>query len=497
MAAADAEHAHAEKAKTIWFDRFGHTCPVELLAGVPVELLVGPPSERFLAQLTVLRGASGPARNTMVDVLLAEAPERASPPDELTAGQREALALLLYTLRNAGRLYKHPTRSHGEDEWAKLLYARFGSPAIDGLLTIAEPAAILGVDHGWLPAVSQLVRAGAFSEAQRERLRGIARAAFLSPHWDGATAPLLALLHAGPPLDLADRLLAIATAPDQGEDDPHGYARIWAADTLVAMAEAPTFDAEVTSLASEALAARDWARFARLIRIAAERGSPPAVALAERAVDAYDGDLAAFDAMLTAGHVLVKRGHIDEAWLAARLRDPEAPLFSLAAALVPRPAPPALVTALFAALDSPARDHTSAAEAAEALIRHKALEPTDPRVLPLIDRAPEPARAGLVEMLLLREVPVASYRRHLVDLLLSTDATLAADIAESAYLEDSPDIREVFEEVLLRGPSARVKETIEITLGKEGEAARYWQDGVDEEEDGEVDAAAEDGEAAD
>lgn len=167
------EHAAAERAKDLWFRRFGEASPIDPLAGVPVELLEGPPSEALLARLGVLRGTS------------AEAAGRCWPPRSRRPS-REALVLLLYSLRSVGPAHERAglegfsdvhfvvQLASGLSVWVGALLRRFGAPAFDGILAMAAREARAGSEGGLLDALLSPARKGAFDEAQRERLRDLA-----------------------------------------------------------------------------------------------------------------------------------------------------------------------------------------------------------------------------------------------------------------------------------------------------------------------------------
>jgi hypothetical protein len=490
-AAAHTEHEVVERAKALWFERFGAECPVEPLAGVAVELLAEAPSERFFACLTVLRGASDEARNAMIDALLAGAPERETPPEGLSAAQREGLALVLFALRHRGWLYKHPTLKIFEDEWASMLLGRFGAPAFTGLATIAEHAAVAGAPHGWLGALASAARNGKLSEPQKDRLREIARAALGSKAWDNATTPLDTLAVVGAPPDLEERLWSIATLPAErdGELDRGAfYAARSAVSALIAMRDAPGLEARVARAAEQARAARDWALFDRLMPFGDRHGAAAVLDVAARAMVEHDGDPEAFAPVYHGAWRLEKAGRIDGAWLLEQLRQPESPVFSLAAQLVRTATPEPAHAALRDTLESSARAGAAAAEAAMKLLALDGLALDDGRLDGILERAPAPARAALAAMLLDCGAPLAAYQRHVVELLLAPDEKPAGDVMESLYSKRPEGMDELFEELLPRVTARNVRRTMEHYLGAPSQAASYWADrDEDDPEHGEAD----------
>jgi len=477
----------ADRAKEIWFERFGGECPVDPLAGVQVALLSAPPSEQLLDRLNVLRRASDEAHGAMLEVLLAEAPE--DPAGGLSAQQREALALLLFSLREMNLLHKRPDLPRSEDAWAELLFRRFGPPALEGLATIAERAALVGVDHGWLAALASLARKGVLPADFVARLRAIARDALLSPAWEGATAPLIVLSNVGPPPDLLDRLWEIVMDRDERRGSArwrYPYSIRWAADSLVAMKDAPALDARLAAEGPEALRARSYVALDRIVDIGCRRGLPEIFALAARCLAAVDEDPESAETAARCAYALVAGKRLEEAWKLDALGRPESLQFQIASYLVRQDRSPAVIGALEQALTSPARGGAAAAEAADALVWMKVLGIDDPRLDAILERAPERARASLGGGLLLIGAPLAPLRRHYAGMLRSADDSTAERAFEDLYVKQPEGIWELLAEVLAEGPNPAIRESIEYRLGKPSEAELYWRDpGDDEEEDDE------------
>ncbi|MDI3288851.1 HEAT repeat domain-containing protein [Polyangium sp. 15x6] len=490
QAAGLSEHVFVERAKAIWFKRFGSELSASPLAGVPVSLLDGPPSERFFACLTVLRGASEEARFVMVDALLADAPEGSAPPAQLSPSQRESLALLLFTLRTSGRLYKHPTLGNlAEADWAKLLLRRFGALAFDGLASLAEPAALAGVTRGWLDALTSAAREGMLDPGQRERLRSIACAALASPLWDNAPAPLLALSVVGAPEDCMERVWSILTTSEDATDPRSEGARSnadasrWASIVLREVPETPGFGARIAAAAGEAFQQRRFDLFDRLMYLGSERKAPEVLDVARAALSGHDGDPEAYGPVYRAAHVLVQANLLEDAWILSALAQPEAPLFAVAARLVRKASPAPMIEALTRALASTGRGGAAAAEAAQVLVWQKVLAGDDARLSGILERAPDYERAALCAALIDEEVPLASYRHHVASCLLSPDPRATRELHDPLWLRHPEGMEALFEELL---PRVQVEDTRDFMLHllrAPNEAAKYWVDGGEDEED--------------
>ena len=484
--AAGPGHHAEERARALWFERFGEACPVDPLAGVPAGLLPAEAGERLLSRLTVLRGPSDEARGAMLEALLAEAPDP------------EALALLLFGVRDVVSTRPRPGLPRSEEPWAELLIERFGAPAFEGLAALAARGARAGVDHEWLGALASLARKGALAPAWHARLRDIAREALGSPAWDGASSPLVTLACVGAPPDLLDRLWAIAvTPPADDEAGQHLHAARWAADALAGMADAPELDARIAAEGARALEARAYPEVERIAALGCQRGTPAAFDLGARCLAAVDDDPAAEGAALRCAYALDEAKRLDEAWRVNAVARPESPLFAIATHVLRKPASPAVLAALEGALESPARGGAAAAEAAVSLLRLRAIGVDDPRLDGLLARAPARARADLADALLLNDAPLPPLRRHLLELLVGADAKAAAVACEGLLTKEPEGTRELFQAALAPGaraaagspggapgaPHPSIRDLIEHYLGEPGEVELYWRDGGDEEED--------------
>jgi hypothetical protein len=478
-AAAGPDHTTAERAKVLWFERFGAECPTAPLAGVPAELLLEPPSEAFFARLSVLRGSSTEAAGALLAVLLAEAPSAPAP------AERESLALLLFSLRLFSNTHRRPGLPSGEEAWAARLIERFGEPAKDGLFTLAERGALAGSDQGWIRPLTSLAQSGVIAGADRDRLRDLAARALQAPGWSDATGPLVALVAVGAPPELCDRLWSIAMRPP-ADDVPEGnfaFARHWAVDALCAMKDAPALDERIALSAEDALRDRAYEELEQRVTLGCRRRLPAVFEIVERCLAGLDEDPALFDVASSGTYWMKEAGRIDEDWAVDALGRPEERRFEIAASLCYAWPSPAVVDALSRALASPDRAGSAAAEAASALVVMKSLGALDPRLDGILERAPLQPRASLLDVLLLRAAPLAPFRRHAVDLLVSADAKAAEDVFEALFSNKPEGTMELFEAVLELEPLPSIREAIKEYLGKPSEMELYWQDAGDEDEE--------------
>lgn len=489
-------HHTSEKAKALWFKRFGEACPAPELAGVDEAILAGPPSARFLSRLGVLRGSSDEATAAMLKALLAEAPgsddEGAAPP-ALTPDDRETLALLLFSVRCY--VPRHEGAPSTPREWTKLLLKRFGDPAFEGLARLAALGAHVGVDTAWMGALSDAARDGTLSAHQRERLRDVAAEVVRSPGWSGAASPLLALLHTETPRDLVDRVWTIATSQELEDASPNKLYRFgthWAQEILAKLGVAPELDARIAEEGAEALKARAYDRLIRIVIVGCRRRLPSAIELGVRCIEDLDHDPEARHAAFQCGYALEGTDGLTDERLVAWLRRPDATRFVVATRLVRRRKSPAAIEALEAALASTAQGGVAAAEAAEALVVMKGLEVEDPRLDAILDQAPVRERASLAGLLVRSNATLAGLRRHIIEVLLSGSDRPAAEVLDDLFTNTPEGTKEMLELMLDSPLEESVRESIEEFLERPTEAERYFQDKWDDEDLGEDDVDEDD-----
>lgn len=483
VAAGHSNDMIVERAKKTWFERFGSECPAGPLAGVPVQLLNEAPSERMMACLTVLRGASKEARMAMIDVLLQDAPEQESPPETLDSVQREALALLLFTLRTRGNIYDHPTLGKlSMKDWAKLLVRRFGAPAFDVMAEFATEGVRVGVQFGWLSALADVARDKLLDETQIERLREIARIALDTPHPESESAAAALLQQVGAPRDLGERLLDIVTGKRHARKPTDCFAAQMAAGALAEMADHEELDERITQALEAAWHARQWEICDRLMSLACTKRIPAAMDVAMRVVDSYDGDVAGDGAVYRAFDALVRAGRIDDHRVLSILERPDDPLFATAASSASYKRDARVEGPLIRALESPAGNGAAAARAAQALYRMGAISSDDERLERILAAAPEYERAELCDVLLFANVPLERIQQHIESCLLSSEERVSYFMADSLWLRRPDGIDELFEAILPKVTVAETRALIQHDLRVPNEAASYWRDEDEEEE---------------
>lgn len=492
-AAGDPGYYAAERARELWFKRFESACPVDALAGVNVDLLKAnpgdpvSPSERFFSRLLVLRGSSDEARAAMLEVLLAEAPSgEGEPPADLTPEQRETLALALFCVSDTRTAPRGPSLPASDDAWTELFMRRFGDAAFEGILALARREGCAGVDHGWLGGLASFGRTRPLTAAQKDRLRDVAVEALTSPAWDGTTAPLRALSSVGAPAGLIDRLWSITM--DSPEDDPRPrvtylYAQHLASTVLAAMKDVPHLDERIAVEGAEARRTRSLKRFGRMMRLGCQRKLEAAYALSMAFLEKdVDEDMDAYEAASTCAYALDEAGRISVEWLLAALERPEEPVFAVVADVVRRHRSPAVFEALERVLESPVRRGASAATAAASLVAMDVMLPDDPRIPGIVERAPLEPRSGLVGMVVCVGGSFGSLRGHVVELLSCADSDAARTVFEDLYGKQPEGTLEVCEEALARGAHPSIRGGLERLLDKPNEAALYWRDPGDEED---------------
>jgi hypothetical protein len=491
-AAARPRHALAERAKALWFARFGEACPVGPLDGVPVSLLRGPPSERLLACVTVLRGASREACSAMLEALLAEAPPGGAPPAELTDAQREALALWIFAARDIPYSTARPSIP---SSLVELLAERFGPAAFWGISILAERDARAGLPLEWFGNLPKLLETLGLGDAERERVRELARLGLASPAWEGTLEPISALRIAGRTAETVDLLLPLITAPEaDATGSPYFSAGYVAMQVLGHPGEVPGLDERLLAATRAARDARAWGAFGRLGHAGCRRGVPGVVRLVMEVGDALDAEPEALRGVSYAAGAM--RDRIDErwvltrgdpAWVLAHLRRPASRAFEVAVDLVSEPPELAVLEALRDALDTDACGGVSAAEAAAELLRLKAIGAEERRLDGILERAPVDHRVMLLATLLQLEAPIATLRRHLLPLLVSCEYEEVSTIFWTLWRRDPPGKKELYEDAAPRASCASVRRELECELGEPREDETYWQSGEEDEEEADED----------
>jgi hypothetical protein len=472
----------AERAKAVWFTRFGEACPVSPLDGVPVSLLAGAPSERFVAAVTVLRGASEPARNAMLDAMLAEAPEGGAALEALTPAQREALALWIYAARDLrGRSDGTGVPSRAAD----LLVERFGASSFPGLALLAERDARAGSAFEWLNVLSDLHKKLPLGEVEREQMREIGRLALRHTHPEQAVIAVSLLHAAGLVPDTIALLIALVRSKDTEDEGSAGWRCAFSAHQVLGLpGDLPGLDEALARAAAEARQAQAWGAFSFLVAAACRRGSPAVMAMAREIFDDPESTLPALRAARSA--LERRKESVDLAWLLTHLRRPGSLAFSMIANLARESTALEVLDALRVAMESDAREGAAAAEATEQLLRMKAIGAEDRRLDGILERAPITERVDLLGTLLFVEAPLAPFRRHFLHVLSSQSKDTLLSLLWTFDVRKPKGMIELFQDVLPRVTDPDVRHELEFELGEPSERETYWQTGdedLDEDDD--------------
>jgi len=466
-----------EYAHEIWLKRFRETPCLE--PELAIELELGVASQSLGPRLTVLRSNNKVARLTMVKALLAAAPER------------EALALLLYALRdhNLWICVRELGLPQSCAAWAQALCTGFGEPAFDGLMALAERQTTAGVQNGWLGALAALPKLGLLGEPQLDALRSLAERVLMSAMPGNCCSDAIVALRAvGVPDSCFDRLWTIAlqsaTKGSAGSYNGH-YAAYVATDALGQAVPHPELDARVVSEFSASIERRDFESAEGLIGIGLLRqNAVELLALTERALELCAGELA-----LRSNTAALKLATRCVEFLQARdalagrllswLGQPEHPLFTAALNQVKMGCDWA-VPALVAALESTAGSGAVAARAAERLLSLEAIDVRDERLDAVLAHAPLRDGVELAASMLYFSADIGRVSRTIIEAICSCDE----DIAEPAVnaLAGNRERQNIWREALQRGVHASIKEYALKQAGMRSEVEQYWQDENEEEE---------------
>lgn len=463
-AAADGAPYIAERARQHWLTGRGEPVPLDELAGLAVGLHDGPPTEKLCSRLIVLRGRSREAQDTMVEVLLSEAPDP------------EALALLVFALADDSvQGYRRPGLPKGRREWGKELLARFGVPGVQGLCALAARYPV--GRFGWLSAISDLLHDDVLPPAALPLLHAAAVRRLAEGVGDGEFDALAILRETvgpcGAPPEVFERVWQIATDPAAVD-----HVRRAAANVLAVWGGDAQLDSAVMTGMEAALAERDWSRFSRLAAIGLPRKIDAALALAERVLREHADEASEeslIDALSTCAEGAHAAGLLEEAWLLSALARPASAGFRVAVRRLKRETTPAVRKALRRAFTKTAGDSAAAVDAAIVLLRLDAISVRHPRLAGLCVRAPLPARGELIADLIHEKAPLSYLWGPLAELLTSADVPESVRISVS--LLPWRRCRAQVLEILPRVTDEKVRSTIALYLKLPPDSEIYWQDG--------------------
>lgn len=430
-ACADLAFPVAQAARAMWDERSLGPCPVAaepLVAHADVirQMLGEQPSDRLRSQLVVLAGASVAERQAQLKQLL----------DEREDG--EARVLFLFLLAEDRLLCDQ--RSFGlldaRQALCVQLCRRFGQGVLDmlGVLIARYPGEGCG---GWLELTRRLLRANLFCGAEFAGLRQVL--AGLVAEREDATflGPALKLLdRIGAPESLRERLFMLCMQ----RDDLFCRASV----VYGGLDSCPQLQAQLLVALDEALERRDYERFVRLTEIGQWYMAGAQRTWAVERVRAWQpilhaqrtsrepaswredpGAAAAFEPFV---YRLSVDGDELRGWVSAALACPDSAAFPVALRVVrgERKSDEDLGS-LLAALRSPARDGSAAAEAAIVLVADDHVRPGDVRVMRAAHQAPPAQRGRLVRLLLERGVGADRLRPVLLAILTTDDPREATD----------------------------------------------------------------------
>lgn len=475
-AASDGAPHVAAWARSRFEDCFGVACPVQPLDGIATELLSKPPSEKFFTRLAVLRTPSEEARQTMLEVLLGEAPDP------------EALVLILFALADDTLLHKRLRPKLPKDRKALTarLYRRFGLPAVHALCLLADKYP--GPDgNGGLFELRELAETVRLAKPDVVPLRELALRRLQIETFAARQGAFMLLTEIGAPAELYPQLFDwVLTGAD---------AWIFAADVL---AKVPKDRARLAALADHLEAAFQAGDGARLTRLSCtipkrplalllstmERLVSQWIALPVPAANASDAERKRYaspemqSGILALAQRLRAVGKLSPEWIKDSLDTPASRAFLLAVNLVEAAElDDATLAPMLRALDSDAHGGAAALEAAVNLLRHgKGVSAEDPRLLRLAQTAHGDWRGRIMFMLLYAGAPMESLRSAIVESLCSDDREEAESMGDTIERFVKPFGVEALAELLPQVRMPQVAALLTAALAEQQDPRAYWQE---------------------
>jgi hypothetical protein len=404
----------------------------------------------------------------MLAALLAAAPDRG------------ALALIAFALGSDDVLREAPSSlglPSPAEAWVPLLVERFGAPAFDALLWMAErfPRG----PSPWLKGLASLLEGGKVPPEARARIRDFAVRRLSSPTWEGESEPLDLLVHLELPPELVGRLweIAFSVVPARFR-----WAQYRAGELLGRLTGSAELASRLVPALDESLAQGDLHRARALVSLGFRTQVPEVRDLALRVLD-LDGRQADVDDLFGIAYWIRDAGALPPTFIPERLARTGSPWFAVAARLLLRERSDvaSYQGVLESALASSDLDGATAVAAAIDLLRAKLLQPQDPRVAAVLDLAAAPARSDLLRELAHRKVPVACHRAHLVEQLRSSEDEQATDLVTALWVWKCEGWEDLLREVYPSVTGAECREAIERVLRLPAPVETYWE--VSGEED--------------
>ena len=475
-AASDGAPHVAERARSLLEECFGVACPVQPLDGIATDLLEMPPSESFLPRLEVLRNPSEEVRQTMLEALLNEAPDR------------EALALILYALADDGLLLKRHRPKLPKDRRAlhAQLYRRFGPPALHALCLLADRYPEPNGSGGLLDLL-YLVQTVRLPKRDAALLRALALRRLQIETFEARQSALMLLTRIGVPDELYPQLLHWV--------QNNAEAWIFAADVL---ASAPRNRARAEALAGHLLAAFQAGNGELLIRLScaiSKRPSPRLLSVAERlisewialpepAADSPDAERSRYagaamkTAMLELSRRLRATGKLTLEWIKESLGSPASRAFLIAVNLVQTDEyDEEVLDAMRKALDSDAQGGVAALEAAVNLLSHgKGISADDPRFLRLAKSARGEWRGRMLFMMLAAGASIEPLRSTIAESLCAADREEAESMDSVVEHYAKPFGLAELAALLPKVRAPQLATIINAVLDAKKDPRAYWQD---------------------
>lgn len=449
----------------------GQPLAVDPLAAIPKQLLAGPPSDRLVQRAAWLHQPGDRTRKRLVEMLLAEAPDR------------EALALLTIVLADDELLAQSFGGYAVMARWqlCTRIIESFGELAVDALVWLAERYPGAEGDRPILSFLQERVRAGQLARGGSPVLRELALRCLDHPSGEMRADALGLLAGLGLSPELCDRVTRWIADGDEAWES-----------VAYSVRDDAALAARLAPLAQHAFEAQDLARCERLLRAAAHHPNPDFLAWVEQRSNEYVGlapvpSAPAFQWPLEPAALALARACVDllsgqkrlsDVWMEAALARPEHLSFQIAAreCIESLPKEPQLAL-LRTALDSPARSGEAAAEAAGVLAHHGRLQPSDSRVGTIFARVHGEPRRDLLFYLLEQQTDVRPLRAPLRTLLLSEDLDDAYFVIDHLLRgRERHGVNELLRETLPAIRTGLMRTFIEKHLRLPGEVQRFWQD---------------------
>jgi hypothetical protein len=455
----------------------GESWPLDPLAALPHPLLTSPPSERLRQRSLQLFTEDDGVRQQLVETLLAEAPDR------------EALALFMRILVDDPLLEGLEGFDASAARWrlCDRLMDAFGPVALDAILGLVERYPGLSRERCFLGFLCNKAEAGVFPSSGPGSLKDLALRQLDDPKVLDPSWALHLLAQLGLPVERYDRVFAWIA---------EGGPCWWAAVQAAREQNDPALLGRLAIAAKTAFEAQDFARCDRFLCVLKKHEDPAFLSWVEQIAQEYVRsaaeareadpsaaswplDPAAYEVVRSCALILLNQGRLPAGWRDAALARPEHRCFQLATMGLVETAglSESQLAALRPVLASPARDGCAAAEAAAVLLHQGQIDPSEPHLLAIVERAHGVARLEALMELLKRYTTARPLRGPLRALLTSEDPDDQDFVNDHLLMgSDLADLDELLCETLPEVRAAPLRDLIEQHLQLPTELHRYWQD---------------------